>query len=136
MSHFNVSLIVWAKSQNSVHKPQFLKRSRAEADRTEVLLLTSLAPYRQATPAHGKGGGGGFMLDLYRQTYRGCVTSNKSSTVTYVCTVQYYMFQFEALFELIAELILIFFSSSSSYLDQVFINFKKYGNGRKAGDYK
>ena len=45
MSHFNVSLIVWAKPQDSVHKPQFLKR-RAEADRTEVLLLTSQAPYR------------------------------------------------------------------------------------------
>ena len=43
MSHLNVSLIVWAKSQDSVHKPQFLKRKeRAEADRTEVLLLTSL----------------------------------------------------------------------------------------------
>ena len=54
MSHFNVSLIVWAKSQDSVHKPQFLKRreGRAEADRTEVLLLTSLAPYRWATPAY------------------------------------------------------------------------------------
>ena len=41
MSHFNVSLIVWARSQDSVHKPQFLKRRerRAEADRTEVLLL-------------------------------------------------------------------------------------------------
>ena len=41
------SLIVWAKSQDSVHKPQFLKRRerRAEADRTEVLLLTSQAPY-------------------------------------------------------------------------------------------
>ena len=25
MSHFNVSLIVWAKSQDSMHKPQFLK---------------------------------------------------------------------------------------------------------------
>ena len=34
MSHFNVSLIVWAKSRDSVHKPQFLKRRerRAEAD--------------------------------------------------------------------------------------------------------
>ena len=52
MSHFNVSLIAWAKSQNSVHKPQFLKRERkAETDRTEVLLLTSLAPYRWATSA-------------------------------------------------------------------------------------
>ena len=41
------SLIVWAKSQDSVHKRQFLKRRerRAEADRTEVLLLTSQAPY-------------------------------------------------------------------------------------------
>ena len=54
VSHFNVSLIVWAKSQDSVHKPQFLKRRerRAEADRTKVLLLTSQAPYRSATAAH------------------------------------------------------------------------------------
>ena len=54
VSHFNISLIVWAKSQDSVHKPQFLKRRerRAEADRTKVLLLTSQAPYRKATPAH------------------------------------------------------------------------------------
>ena len=46
MSHFNVSLIVWAKSQDSAHKPPFLKRRerRAEADRTKVLLLTSQAP--------------------------------------------------------------------------------------------
>ena len=40
VSLFNVSLIAWAKLQDSVHKPQ------AEADRTEVLLLTSQAPYR------------------------------------------------------------------------------------------
>ena len=48
VSNFNVSLIVWAKSQDSAHKPQFLKRRerRAEADRTKVLLLISLAPYR------------------------------------------------------------------------------------------
>ena len=54
MKHFNVSLIVWAKSQDSAHKPQFLKRRerRDETDRTKVLLLTSLAPYRLATPAH------------------------------------------------------------------------------------
>ena len=45
MSHFNVSVIVWAKSQDSVHKlPFFGRERRAEADRTEVLLLTSLAP--------------------------------------------------------------------------------------------
>ena len=54
VSHFNVSLIVRAKSQDSVHKPRFLKRRerRAKADRIEVLLLTSQAPYCQATPAH------------------------------------------------------------------------------------
>ena len=53
VSHFNVSLIVWAKSQDSVRKPQFFRRRerRAEADRTEVPLLTSLAPYRSATSA-------------------------------------------------------------------------------------
>ena len=45
MSHFNVSLTAWSKSQDSVHKPYFLKRRerRAEADRTKVLLLTSPA---------------------------------------------------------------------------------------------
>ena len=33
---------MWAKSEDSVHKPQLLKRRerRAEADRTKVLLLT------------------------------------------------------------------------------------------------
>ena len=41
VSHFNASLLVWAKTQEGVHKPQFLKgrEMRAEADRTEVLLL-------------------------------------------------------------------------------------------------
>ena len=31
VSHFNVSLIVWAKSQDSVHKPQFLKRKESRS---------------------------------------------------------------------------------------------------------
>ena len=31
MSHFNVSLIVSAKSQDSVHKPQFLKRKESRS---------------------------------------------------------------------------------------------------------
>ena len=31
MSHFIVSLTVWAKSQNSVHKPQFLKRKESRS---------------------------------------------------------------------------------------------------------
>ena len=31
VSHFNVSLIVWAKSQDSVHKPQFLKRKESQS---------------------------------------------------------------------------------------------------------
>ena len=31
MSHFNVSLIVWTKSQDSVHKPQFLKRKESRS---------------------------------------------------------------------------------------------------------
>ena len=40
VSHLNVSFIVWAKSQVSVHKPQFLNiKKRAEADRIKVLLL-------------------------------------------------------------------------------------------------
>ena len=49
MSHFNISLIVRAKLQDSVHKPQCFKRRerRAKADQTKVLLLTSQAPYRR-----------------------------------------------------------------------------------------
>ena len=31
MSHFNVSFIVWAKSQDSVHKPPFLKRKESRS---------------------------------------------------------------------------------------------------------
>ena len=31
VSHFNVSLIVWAKSQDSVHKPPFLKRKESRS---------------------------------------------------------------------------------------------------------
>ena len=29
--HFNVSLIVWANSQDGVHKPQFLKRKESQS---------------------------------------------------------------------------------------------------------
>ena len=31
MSHFNVSLMVWAKSQDSVHEPQFFEEKRKES---------------------------------------------------------------------------------------------------------
>ena len=31
MSHFHVLLIVWAKSQDSVHKPQFMKRKESRS---------------------------------------------------------------------------------------------------------
>ena len=31
VSHFNVSFTVWAKSQDSVHKPQFLKRKESRS---------------------------------------------------------------------------------------------------------
>ena len=46
MRHFNVSLIVWAKSQDSVQKPQLLKKRerRAEADRTTVAYQPSALP--------------------------------------------------------------------------------------------
>ena len=47
VSHLNVSLVVWAKSQDSVHKPQiFEEKEEPKRDRTEVLPLTSQAPYR------------------------------------------------------------------------------------------
>ena len=31
VSHFNVSLILWAKSRDSVHKLQFLKRTESQS---------------------------------------------------------------------------------------------------------
>ena len=34
VSYFNVSLIVWAKSRDSVHKPQFLKRKESRSGAT------------------------------------------------------------------------------------------------------
>ena len=44
MSHFNVSLIVRAKSRDSVHKPQFLKRkeSRSGLNRCPAYLPSAL----------------------------------------------------------------------------------------------
>ena len=49
VKHFNISLTVWAKSQEvSInHNFFFFGRKRtAEEDRTEALLLTGIAPYR------------------------------------------------------------------------------------------
>ena len=55
-SSFNVSLTTWARAvtKNSIHKLQLLKgkNRQPKQDRTEALLLTSLTPYRQATPIH------------------------------------------------------------------------------------
>ena len=46
VSHFNVSFIVWAKSQNSVHKQQFLKRreSRSGSNRGPSVHQPSALP--------------------------------------------------------------------------------------------
>ena len=47
MSHFNVSLIVWAKSQDSVHKPQFFfkrKESRSGSNRGPSAYQPSALP--------------------------------------------------------------------------------------------
>ena len=46
MSHFNVSLTVWAKSQDSVHKPQVLKRkeSRSGSNRGPSAYQPSSSP--------------------------------------------------------------------------------------------
>ena len=46
MSHFNVSLIVWAKSPVGIHKPQFLKRkgSRSGSNRGPSAYQPSALP--------------------------------------------------------------------------------------------
>ena len=52
-SHFNVSSIEGQNHTDSVHRPQHFKREREKPKRngTEVLLLTSLTPYREAKPS-------------------------------------------------------------------------------------
>jgi len=55
-SHFNVSLVVRDKAQDSVHRHHnfdhnhsdhnFEERGEPKRNRTEILLLTSLTPYR------------------------------------------------------------------------------------------
>ena len=46
MSHFNLSLTVWAKSQDSVHKPQFFKKkeSRSGSNRGPSAYQPSILP--------------------------------------------------------------------------------------------
>ena len=53
-SRVNVSLTVKGKSQESVQKlfTVFEEKGEPKRNRIEVLLLTSLRPYRQAKPAH------------------------------------------------------------------------------------
>ena len=54
-SHFNVSLIVRDKvTRQCPQTTIFEERGKPKQIRTEVLLLTSLTPYRQAKPAHAK----------------------------------------------------------------------------------
>ena len=52
-SHFNVSLIVTDKvTRQCPQTTTFEEKGEPKRIRTEVLLLTSLTPYRQAKPAH------------------------------------------------------------------------------------
>ena len=55
-SHFNVSLIVKDKVTKTVSTDHNLSEEKGDhkLSRTEVLLLTSLAPYRWAKPAHSE----------------------------------------------------------------------------------
>ena len=43
MSHFNVSIIVWTKSQDSVHKPQFSRREESRSDSNRGLSAYQLS---------------------------------------------------------------------------------------------
>ena len=58
-SHFNVSLIVRDKgTRQCTQTTTFQEKGEPKQIRPEVLLLTSLTPYRQAKPAHeGEGEG-------------------------------------------------------------------------------
>ena len=52
-SHFNVSLVVRVKViRQYPHTQLFQEKGEPKRIRTEVPLLTSLTPYRWATPAH------------------------------------------------------------------------------------
>ena len=58
MSHFNVSFIVWTKSQDSVHKPPFLKReeSRSGSNRGPAAYQPSALPLGHTGSQRGGGG--------------------------------------------------------------------------------
>ena len=60
-SHFNVSVGSDGQRHRTVSTNHSLFEEKREPKRyrTEVLLITSLTPYRQAKLAHGEGGGGG-----------------------------------------------------------------------------
>ena len=53
-SHFNVSLTVSDKitKQRSTNHDLFEEKGQPKRNRSEAILLTSLTPYRWATPAH------------------------------------------------------------------------------------
>ena len=54
-SHFNVSLIVRDKvTRQCSQTTTFEEKGEPKQIRTEVLLLTSLTPYRSAEPAHAR----------------------------------------------------------------------------------
>ena len=54
-NHFKVSLVVRDKvTRQCPQTATFEDRGEPKRNRTEVLLLTSLAPYRKAKPAHTK----------------------------------------------------------------------------------
>ena len=52
VTHFNVSFVVWAKSQDSVHEPQFLKRkeSRSGSNRGPSAYQPSALPLGHTGP--------------------------------------------------------------------------------------
>ena len=54
MSHFNVSFIVWAKSRDSVHKPQILRRkeSRSGSNRGPSAYQPSSSPLGHTGSQH------------------------------------------------------------------------------------
>ena len=48
------AIYVSLNARGHVHKPPHLKRGKPKLNRTEVLLLTSLTPYRETKPAHNR----------------------------------------------------------------------------------
>ena len=92
MSQFNVSLIVWAKSQDSVHKPQFLKRkeSRSRSNQGPSAYQPSALPLGHTGSLPSDGGA----VKVYILGYKATEVAHSFYPLPVVCVCLYGPFNY------------------------------------------